>query len=122
MSYTWIEGLEEYIEGVIKDLHLDPKDAFEQITVMAEANLRQLGGYPVDDETTFEASFNYGNVSTEQTAAERYKMLIHHFKNTIGYRHVLQIRQLPLRKGDTHALYEVTCNDCDWWDHWDEPK
>jgi hypothetical protein len=42
MSYTWIEDLEEDIANTILTRSLNGYDAWEQVKVMAEANLRAL--------------------------------------------------------------------------------
>jgi hypothetical protein len=38
MSYSWLEGLEEYINNVIETNKLDPVEAWKEVAIMAIEN------------------------------------------------------------------------------------
>ena len=52
------------------------------------------------------------------TAAERYKMLVNHAVQG----HWLTIQRSIEPPDDTHEHFLVTCQNCEWFDGWDEPK
>lgn len=65
------------------------------------------------------------NLTHDEVKAIRYSNLISHAHST---GHSLTIHKIPATEDspsaetNTHFMVEVACEDCEWWDHWDERK
>jgi hypothetical protein len=57
-----------------------------------------------------------------RTKAERYDMIINHLLRNSEAGHRIIIIKSDDIKSSTHSWLEVYCDECGWWDHWDEPR